>query len=250
MKRYLLAMAGLMVLIGTSTIVPMSLSSLYPCELLRWIDIYCVPTPSGHLKTSDGEHVFSVRIPQKPWPEISFPFAENYPVYCFQGNASPYGRTHFYTNTLYAVDLYSLDGSPAGDIYAVFSGKALVEDGCTHIDCGCNGGFGNNVRIVKNDGTYALYAHLSSIHVKHGQYVTEGQCIGVEGESGAAGGRHLHFSLHECDDPALLDMYQTPGLSIPFVWDIRYAEDSSYHSVGSLDLEVSKRPFCGQKKCD
>jgi hypothetical protein len=248
---------------------PRSLSLYYPCQLFRWFDTHCMPTSRGYLKTSTGDSVISVKIPEKPWLAIRFPFAEDHPAMCTQGNASLPDRTHFYSNTLYAVDLASLPDSPAGKLYAVFSGKALVEDGCTHAPssesgytpgCQCGGGFGNNVRIVREDGTYALYGHLTSICIKHGDTVVEGQCIGTEGSTGAAGIRHVHFSINKCYDPMELEMWKaqwdkpaaeiwrTPGWSIPFVFHLRYEGESSYRPVGSLDLEVSDRPFYGQDK--
>lgn len=213
-----------------------------------------VQADAGYLTTSDGKTVFTVKIPEKPWKKIDFPFATDHPVRCTQGNASPSDRTHFYINTLYAVDLASLPGDSAGIIYAAFGGKALIEDGCFHGQsndanaCSCNQGFGNNVRILQENGTYALYAHLSSIDVKHGQAVIAGQRIGVEGSSGAAGHRHLHFSVHKVDNPQELEMYQTPGLCIPFIWNIQYKNSSGYQMVSSLDLKVSDTPFYGAIK--
>lgn len=288
MKRYIPLGAGMVlglgIFMGVAAMSHLSLSSLYPCEFFKLIDYYCIPTPTGYLKSSNGTCIGMVEIPQKPWIEISFPFAENHPVCCSQGNASAWDRTHFYNNTLYAVDLYSLDDAPAGEIYAVLGGTAVVEDGCTHVDCRCYGGFGNNVRIIHDDGeTYALYAHLSSVNVKTGERITEGQCIGVEGETGAAGGHHLHFSVHRCNplefikqylevaefvkkyrlplnealpeptsmEPSLMECvkeYRLPGNSIPFTWHIRYEDESCYREVGSLDMKVSKKSFYGQRK--
>lgn len=42
---------------------------------------------------------------------------------------------------------------------------------------------------------YTLYAHLSSIGVSVGQTVTQGQQIGLAGETGWAGGSHLHYMV-------------------------------------------------------
>lgn len=42
---------------------------------------------------------------------------------------------------------------------------------------------------------YTLYAHLDSIGVAVGQNVTQGQQIGVVGDSGWAGGTHIHFMV-------------------------------------------------------
>jgi murein DD-endopeptidase MepM/ murein hydrolase activator NlpD len=44
-------------------------------------------------------------------------------------------------------------------------------------------------------GLQSLYAHLSSFAVKVGDGVTKGQTLGSSGQTGLAGGDHLHFSM-------------------------------------------------------
>ncbi len=41
----------------------------------------------------------------------------------------------------------------------------------------------------------SLYSHLSSIEVEEGQAVEAGQSLGRTGQTGLAGGDHLHFSM-------------------------------------------------------
>ncbi len=55
--------------------------------------------------------------------------------------------------------------------------------------------YGGMVRIRHEDGTDALYAHLSAKYVKEGQRVAQGDVIGREGQTGSATGEHLHFEL-------------------------------------------------------
>ncbi len=55
--------------------------------------------------------------------------------------------------------------------------------------------YGGMVRIRHEDGTDALYAHLSSKYVTQGQHVAQGDVIGREGQTGSATGEHLHFEL-------------------------------------------------------
>jgi len=55
--------------------------------------------------------------------------------------------------------------------------------------------FGNCVIIDHGLGVQSLYAHLSSIGVKVGDTVTQGQEIGKSGSTGLAGGDHLHFTM-------------------------------------------------------
>jgi murein DD-endopeptidase MepM/ murein hydrolase activator NlpD len=55
--------------------------------------------------------------------------------------------------------------------------------------------YGTVVMIDHGLGLSSLYAHLSSTAVTEGQDVTKGQEIGRTGETGLAGGDHLHFSI-------------------------------------------------------
>lgn len=55
--------------------------------------------------------------------------------------------------------------------------------------------YGNCVVIDHGYGLQSIYAHLSSIGVKEGQSVARGEEIGRSGETGLAGGDHLHFSM-------------------------------------------------------
>lgn len=64
---------------------------------------------------------------------------------------------------------------------------------------GTAGGHGhaNLVRILHDDGTMAVYAHLQpdGALVQPGQRVRRGQPIAVSGNSGASTGPHLHFAV-------------------------------------------------------
>lgn len=58
-------------------------------------------------------------------------------------------------------------------------------------------GRANFVRILHEDGTMALYAHLASggALVRQGERVARGQPIAVSGDTGFSGGPHLHFAV-------------------------------------------------------
>lgn len=62
-----------------------------------------------------------------------------------------------------------------------------------------NQSYGNLVRIRHADYNGAkletYYAHLSSVSVKNGQTVTEGQLIGYSGNTGNSTGPHLHYEV-------------------------------------------------------
>lgn len=55
--------------------------------------------------------------------------------------------------------------------------------------------YGTAVVIDHGLGLFSLYAHLSSVEVEKGQTVAKGATIGRTGETGLAGGDHLHFSI-------------------------------------------------------
>ena len=55
--------------------------------------------------------------------------------------------------------------------------------------------YGNCVLIDHGLGVSTLYGHLSSIDVTRGESVQRGQTIGRTGDSGLAGGDHLHFGV-------------------------------------------------------
>lgn len=57
--------------------------------------------------------------------------------------------------------------------------------------------YGNYVVISHGPGNTTLYAHMSSRAVKEGDSVTQGQVIGVTGNTGISRGAHLHYEITE-----------------------------------------------------
>lgn len=65
----------------------------------------------------------------------------------------------------------------------------------TVIIAGYNGGYGNFTCIDHGGALSTCYAHQSAIHVSVGQRVSQGQVIGLVGNTGYSFGAHLHFEV-------------------------------------------------------
>jgi murein DD-endopeptidase MepM/ murein hydrolase activator NlpD len=55
--------------------------------------------------------------------------------------------------------------------------------------------YGNCIILDHGMGVQSLYGHLSSFDVHEGEDVKKGQTLGKSGQTGLAGGDHLHFSM-------------------------------------------------------
>ena len=80
------------------------------------------------------------------------------------------------------------------------------------------GGRANFVRILHDDGTMGLYAHLKAdgAWVRLGQRVNTGQQIGLSGNTGFTTGPHLHFALQVNRGMRLLSIpFRMRGVAMP-----------------------------------
>jgi len=57
--------------------------------------------------------------------------------------------------------------------------------------------YGNYVVVSHGSGNTTLYAHMSSRSVSVGQYVNQGDVLGITGSTGISSGPHLHFEITE-----------------------------------------------------
>ncbi|MGB0398102.1 MAG: M23 family metallopeptidase, partial [Candidatus Puniceispirillaceae bacterium] len=60
---------------------------------------------------------------------------------------------------------------------------------------GRNGSFGKVVRVRHAHNIETVYAHLSSINVATGDFVTEDIVLGKVGNTGRSDGMHLHYEI-------------------------------------------------------
>jgi murein DD-endopeptidase MepM/ murein hydrolase activator NlpD len=82
------------------------------------------------------------------------------------------------------VDLASLRNA---DVQAAQNGTVVF--------AGDLGIYGNTVVIDHGVGVFSLYGHLGAIQAQVGQRLVAGEVVGQSGETGLAGGDHLHFSV-------------------------------------------------------
>lgn len=98
------------------------------------------------------------------------------------------------------IDIYSPNIRGA-NICAAASGTVIrVNNNCIHDwgkngSCGCGGGYGNYCIIDHGNGYWTLYGHSQHMNVSVGQYVTQGQVLGIVGSTGYSTGDHLHFEI-------------------------------------------------------
>jgi murein DD-endopeptidase MepM/ murein hydrolase activator NlpD len=62
-------------------------------------------------------------------------------------------------------------------------------------------GYGLVVLLGHGEGRETLYAHLSRIDVREGEWLKAGEPIGLAGCTGSCTGTHLHFELREGGRP-------------------------------------------------
>jgi len=89
--------------------------------------------------------------------------------------------------------------------YAAPTGTPVRSVGDGVVDfAGVQNGFGNVVMVKHRNNNMTVYAHLSRINVHKGQGVSQGENIGLVGQTGWATGPHLHFEFRvngEHQDP-------------------------------------------------
>ncbi len=105
-----------------------------------------------------------------------------------------------------------------------------------------NNPFGNVVVLKLETGTYLVIAHMqrSSVRVKVGDMVREGDVLGACGNSGNTKGPHIHIQ-HQRQDPMTSPAHLAEGLPLYFK-DV----DGSAMPLGGFEQRGPYRVFIGQ----
>ncbi len=152
-----------------------------------WSFQYSVSSTLGDPNAvADANHVYQL------------PFVGNKQFYITQAFNGKF--SHFGDQNQYALDIAMPEGS---DVLAARAGVVMdiAED---FYDGGVdakNMHRGNYIRILHNDGSMAIYAHLQleSVTVSRGQRVKAKQKIAASGNTGFTSGPHLHFAIQVND---------------------------------------------------
>ena len=111
--------------------------------------------------------------------------------------AYPVSDTHRTRDSIYAIDF----AMPVGTGVMAARDGVVFEVASTNFKGGPDASeyadLANLVRILHDDGTFAVYAHLNwnAIRVRPGQRVKAGQYIADSGDTGFSSGPHLHFAV-------------------------------------------------------
>ena len=89
--------------------------------------------------------------------------------------------------------------------------------------------YGNTVIIDHGMGLFTLYSHLSSIDIKAGERVEQGQPLGKTGETGLAAGDHLHFGVY---------LHGAPILPVEW-WDEKWIRDNVQPKIEGRSSEAA-----------
>ena len=121
--------------------------------------------------------------------------AENRYVWPVHGRITSYfGRRNLGMGTAgfhRAIDVAAPQGTP---VVAARSGTVIYAGWSDQ-------GYGNLVKLRHAGGDESWYAHHSDLSVSEGEYVRQGDMIGLVGSTGLSTGPHLHFEVYEAGVP-------------------------------------------------
>jgi murein DD-endopeptidase MepM/ murein hydrolase activator NlpD len=141
--------------------------------------------------------------PDRPY-RLPFALASSFPV----SQAYPSAITHRDAANLHAIDFVMPVGT---QVFASRGGTVIEVAGNFHdsgLDPEIDGPRANIIRVLHDDGTMSLYAHLNwnSIRVTPGQHVDRGEYLADSGNTGFTTGPHLHFAVQRNREGTLVSV--------------------------------------------
>ena len=116
---------------------------------------------------------------------------------------------------------------PQAPVPAANSGRVIFAE-----DLGI---YGNTVILDHGLGLFTLYSHMSSIDVKPGDAVQARQVLGKTGETGLAGGDHLHYAVY---------LHGVAVLPVEW-WDGKWINDNispKLEGMSGAEIAASQQP--------
>ena len=156
----------------------------------------CGHSPTAPAAPDQGELCAGYPDWQTSADILPYPVGAAYRV--SQANCSPAGDGHRGSER-YAYDFAMAIGTP----FTATRSGVVVHVEISHVDGQvAQSGLDNYVVVRHDEGTFALYGHLThdGATVNVGDAVAQGQVIGRSGNTGNTNNfPHLHFSVHVCD---------------------------------------------------
>jgi murein DD-endopeptidase MepM/ murein hydrolase activator NlpD len=141
---------------------------------------------NGEMRRSNNQTLADLRLKTEPKVLWSGPFFRLGKVESFFADQ----RTYLYNGKKVDQQMhlgFDLSDVQAAPVKAANSGRVVFAANL--------GIYGNCVVVDHGYGLQSIYGHLRQIDVKVGDSVQKEQVLGRSGETGLAGGDHLHFSL-------------------------------------------------------
>jgi len=165
----------------------LSYFSFYPLEAEE-SDLKKFLKVNNELRRENHETLYRLRkktSPEKLWEGVWLSLPNGQTMARFADHRHYYYKGQKVDDQIHlGVDLASLANAP---VEASNTGRVLFADRL--------GIYGLTVVIDHGQGLASVYGHLSRIDVSAGQDVKKGQTLGLTGDTGLAGGDHLHFSV-------------------------------------------------------
>lgn len=187
-----------------------NISQNYPDLTISPDDIQIPPgftAPSNYLNTLQTKYKGKITAPDTGTSgsqESSQPMSTNNPTLKSYVSQNGFRITQDFNGTYDESKGYTKGAHDAYDIAPPKPGQKPPVPAYSSgkiIEVGSTGPYGNHFKVQAPDGIVWLYGHLDSLNVKQGQNVTQGQIVGIMGDTGQADGVHLHLEAYKNGKP-------------------------------------------------